>query len=462
MDWIQAAMTILDDAAPRSAVGAPPAPRLWPHAGWAWFAVAALMVAYTSSFVDRQILSLLVEPIRKDLVISDTQFSLLAGLAFSLFYTVMSVPMAKLADRGSRRLIIFCGIVVWSVMTVACGLANSFWALFAARIGVGIGEATLSPAAYSMISDYFPPRQRARALAVYSMAPYLGSGLALMIGGGVIDMIAKAGEMRLPVVGLLEPWQQTFVLVGAPGLLIAALFLIVREPPRQGVGCKGVPAGVLNFMWSSKSTYYMMILAFSIFGMAGISYLAWMPAVLIRTHGWEPAQIGAAYGAILIFAATPGVLVGGWLTDKLAARGRTDAPLFTAVATLAVAVPFAIATPLLSDVHWALASLAVFSFCAGVMNSLPATALQAVSPNQFRAQVTAIYFLIGNLISLGLGPTLVASISDALLGGPQHIGTALALVSGVSLAVATLLLLRTLPAFRDSVAEAVDWQGPAQ
>lgn len=454
-------MTTTTEAASRP-IGAPHSPRLWPHAGWAWFAVAALMIAYTSSFIDRQILSLLVEPIRKDLVITDTQFSLLAGLAFSLFYTVMGVPMAKMADRGSRRLIIFCGIVIWSIMTVGCGLANSFWALFAARIGVGIGEATLSPAAYSMISDYFPPRQRARALAVYSMAPYLGSGLALMIGGGVIDLIAKAGEMRLPVVGLLEPWQQTFVLVGTPGLLIAALFLIVREPPRHGVGSAGVPAGVLKFMWSRKSTFYMMILAFSVFGMAGISYLAWMPAVLIRVHGWVPAQVGVAYGAILIFAATPGVLIGGWITDKLAARGRADAPLFTAVLALAAAIPFAIATPLLPDAHWALASLAIFSFFAGVMNSLPATALQAVSPNQFRAQVTAIYFLIGNLISLGLGPTLVASISDSLLGGPQHIGVALALVSGAAITLATLMLTRTLPAFRASVAEAADWQGDAK
>jgi len=451
-------MTRTTDTASRPVV-APPSHRLWPHAGWAWFAVAALMVAYTSSFIDRQILSLLVEPIRKDLAITDTQFSLLAGLAFSLFYTVMGVPMAKVADRGSRRLIIFCGIVIWSVMTVGCGLANSFWALFAARIGVGIGEATLSPAAYSMISDYFPPRQRARALAVYSMAPYLGSGLALMIGGGVIDLIAKAGEMSLPVVGVLEPWQQTFVLVGAPGLLIAALFLIVREPPRHGVVSAGVQAGVLKFMWARKSTFYMMIFAFSVFGMAGISYLSWMPAVLIRTHGWAPAQVGVAYGAILIFAATPGVLIGGWITDKLAARGRNDAPLYTAVLALVGAIPFAIATPLLPDVHWALASLAAFSFCAGVMNSLPATALQSVSPNQFRAQVTAIYFLIGNLISLGLGPTLVASISDSLLGGPQHIGTALAIVSGVTITVASLMLIRTLPAFRTSVAEAADWQG---
>ncbi|QTN18311.1 MFS transporter [Brevundimonas sp. AJA228-03] len=440
----------------------PSEPGLWPHSGWAWFAVAGLMVAYTSSFIDRQILTLLVQPIRADLTITDTQFSLLAGIAFSLFYTVMGVPLARLADRGSRRWIIFWGIVVWSVMTVACGLANSFWALFAARIGVGIGEAALSPAAYSMISDYFPPRQRARALAVYSMAPYLGAGLALMIGGAVIDIIAQAGAMKLPFVGELAPWQQTFVLVGAPGLLIAALFVIVREPPRQGVVKSGVQAGVLGYMWSRKSTFYMLIFAFSIFGMAGISYLAWAPAVLIRQHGMTPAEVGFAYGLVLLAAATPGVLVGGWLTDMFAGKGRTDAPVRVAILALVASIPFAIAMPLMPDRDQALAALAGFSFFAGVMNSLPATALQAVAPNQLRAQITAIYFLIGNLISLGLGPTVVAAISDNWLGGDQRIGLSLAIVSGATITVAALMLTRALRPFRDSVEEARAWQEPAQ
>lgn len=433
--------------------------RIWPHPGWGWFAVAALMVAYTSSFIDRQILSLLVEPIRADLNISDTEFSLLAGLAFSLFYTLLGVPLARLADRGSRRLIIMIGIVVWSVMTVCCGLANSFWALFAARIGVGIGEAALSPAAYSMISDYFPPRMRARALAVYSMGPYIGAGLALMIGGGVIDVIARHGSLTLPLVGELAPWQQTFVLVGLPGLLIAALFLIVREPPRQGLVKADAHSGVMRFLWARKKTFYAMIIGFSIFGIAGISYLAWIPAVLIRTHGWTASQVGFTYGAVLLLAATPGVLVGGWLSDFLSSRGRKDAPLFAAIIGLVCSIPFAIATPLMPTAPLTVASLAVFSFFAGVMNSLPATSLQSVSPNQFRAQVTAIYFLIGNLISLAGGPTIVAAISDTLLGGSQKIGLSLSIVSGICITVASLILIKTLPHFRASVEEAREWQG---
>jgi len=192
--------------------------------------------------------------------------------------------------------------------------------------------------------------------------------------------------------------------------------------------------------------------------MAAISYLAWAPAVLIRQHGLEPSEVGFAYGTILLCAATPGVLAGGWLTDAFANRGRTDAPVRVAILALVASIPFAVAMPLMPTQTGALAALAGFSFLAGVMNSLPATSLQAVAPNQLRAQITAIYFLIGNLVSLGLGPTVVAAISDSLLGGPARIGLSLAIVSGVTLLIATLLLTRALKPFRESVEEARQWQ----
>ncbi|MDP3867540.1 MFS transporter [Phenylobacterium sp.] len=427
----------------------------WPHPALAWFAVAALMVAYTSSFIDRQILTLLVEPIRRDLAISDTRFSLLAGIAFSLFYTLMGLPLARLSDRGSRRLIILVGIAVWSVMTVACGFASSFLGLFAARIGVGIGEATLSPAAYSLIADYFPPAQRARALAVYSMGPYIGAGLALIIGGKVIDLLS-ATPLTLPGLEGLAPWQMTFVLVGAPGLLIASLFLLVREPRRRGVAQTQRHAGLLAFLWSRRSTFVPIILGFSVFGIAGVSYMAWTPAVLIRQHGWSPGEVGMVYGAILLCLATPGVVVGGWLSDWLSARGRTDAPIRVAAFAMLAITPFAAVAPLLADTRLALSALGAACFGFGLVNGLPAAALQLVAPNQLRAQVTAAYFLIGNLISLGLGPTLVAGLSDTLLGG--RIGVSLGLVSGVALLVAASLLGWSLVAFRASVADARAWQ----
>lgn len=438
--------------------GRPSALAPWPSPAMAWFAVAALMIAYTSSFIDRQILSLLVEPIRADLEISDTQFSLLAGIAFSLFYTLMGLPLARLADRGSRRLIIFVGIVVWSLMTAACGFANSFLGLFVARIGVGIGEATLSPAAYSMIADYFPPERRARAMGAYAMGPYIGAGLAMIIGGQVVDALTLMGPVEAFGLGGFAPWQLAFIIVGLPGLLIASLFLIVREPARRGLAPQQAKTGLSAFMWSRRRMFTLLILGFSFFGIAANSYLAWMPALLIRSHGWTPGEIGLAYGSILLIFSAPGVFVGGWLTDRLTMRGRTDAPVRVAAWTMAGLTPFVAATPLLGDVNLLLASLAAASFGFGMLNGLPGPALQLVAPNQLRAQVVAAYFLIGNLISLGLGPTLVAWISDRFLGGPSHIGVALSAVGGVAVASSAALLGLSLLSFRDGVAAAKAWQ----
>ncbi|MDZ4373677.1 MAG: MFS transporter, partial [Phenylobacterium sp.] len=207
----------------------------WPSRPYAWFVVIVLLLAYTSSFVDRQILTLLVEPIRADLKITDTQFSLLTGLAFSATYTIAGFPFAWLADRFSRRGVIIAGITAWSIMTAGCGLARNFGGLFLTRMGVGIGEATLSPAAYSLIADYFPLSRRATAMAVYSIGVFIGAGAALIVGGQVIAAVSQGPPLSLPVVGRLAPWQVAFLYVAAPGPLIALLMLLVREPLRRGI-----------------------------------------------------------------------------------------------------------------------------------------------------------------------------------------------------------------------------------
>ncbi|MFZ9873162.1 MAG: MFS transporter, partial [Steroidobacteraceae bacterium] len=299
----------------------------WPSPLRAWIVVGLLMVAYTSSFIDRQIMSLLVEPIRADLGITDTQFSLLAGLAFSIFYSVMGLPLGWLADRMSRRMIILVGMIAWSIMTALCGLATSFLALFLARVGVGIGEAALSPAAYSLISDYFPPERRARAISAYAMGPYLGSGLALIIGGQVIEAASRMGTFTIEGFGSFEPWQLVFFAVGFPGVIIALLFLLIREPERRGLAPKSADIGLVAFIGRRRLLFLLLFLGFSVFGIAGISFLVWIPAVAIRVHGWSPGDIGLAYGVILLLLSVPGVYVGGWISDKLTARGQIDAPL---------------------------------------------------------------------------------------------------------------------------------------
>ncbi|MGH9752958.1 MAG: MFS transporter, partial [Blastocatellia bacterium] len=208
----------------------------YPPIGYAWYVVSILTVIYIFSFIDRVILSLLVQPIRRDLGISDTRMSLLMGFSFAVFYSFFGIPLGRLADSRSRRTLIAIGCAVWSLMTAWCGLARNYLQLLLLRMGVGVGEATLSPAAYSLITDYFPKQRLATAMSVYSTAIHLGSGLAYILGGLVVGFIASQGESintGLPIVGAIRPWQIVFFIVGLPGLVLALLMYTVKEPVRR-------------------------------------------------------------------------------------------------------------------------------------------------------------------------------------------------------------------------------------
>jgi len=431
----------------------------WPRPVYAWYVVGVLMLAYTNSFIDRQILSLLIEPIRRDLAISDTQVSLLAGIAFTIFYTLMGVPIARLADQRNRRRIIAVGISFWSLMTATCGLAKNFWHMFAARVGVGVGEATLSPAAMSMISDYFPVGKLARAISVYSMGVYFGAGLALIIGGLVVRMVSQAGNVVLPLVGEVFPWQMTFFVVGLLGLPILLLLLTVREPLRRGVAKSGsaealqassLPA-LLTFLRRHARTLVFHFSAFSCIGIGIAGFLVWTPTFFIRTYGWEASRIGFIYGFILFFGGTAGVYAGGFLADWLQNRGREDAILRAAFYSALAAVPFAVLTPLMPGPYWAVAGLTITAFLLALPQGLPAAALQVITPNALRAQLTAIYFLVGNLVANGFGPTLYALVTDYVFRDPAMLRYSMAGVSAVVLPLGALLSYLALKPYRASV-----------
>ena len=208
----------------------------------AWLTLFVLMTAQTSSFVDRMIMGLLVGPIRQTFDISDTQFSLLAGLAFAVFYSTMGLPIAWVADRFNRTRLIAAGIALWSVATALCGMAQSFWSLFAARVAVGVGETALGPAAYSLIADSFPKARLARALSIFTLGVTLGSGIAYIVGGQVVAAVQSLGAIHVPVLGQVHAWQAVFLIVGLPGLVIALMVLALPEPPRRGkLGDGGAP-----------------------------------------------------------------------------------------------------------------------------------------------------------------------------------------------------------------------------
>lgn len=429
----------------------------------AWGALALLMLAYTVSFVDRAILSLLIPPIQHDLGISDTQVSLLAGFAFAVFYTLMGIPLGRLADRWNRRNLIAIGITTWCLMTAACGLSRGYWQLFAARVGVGVGEAALSPAAYSMISDLFERSQLGRAIAVYSLGLPAGSGLAMLIGGMAIAAVTEWPPLVLPWFGTLLPWQVTFLLVGLPGVLVAAMvMLLMQEPVRRSLtttaatqSVRAVSAsrpGLLTFLACNRRVLLHHFGGLALLVIIVYGSTAWVPTYFIRCYGWTGQAIGYAYGLILLVFGTSGLLMGGQLADRGWRRGQTDAHLRVVLLSVATMFPCFALFALAPSAEVAIVLLAAATFTSSLHGGVAGAALQLITPNELRGQVTALYFFIANFVGLGLGPTAVAVITDYGFADPQALGLSIAVLAGCAGPVSSLILATGLAPYRASAA----------
>lgn len=424
-----------------------------------WYVVILCMVAYIFSFVDRQILALMIEPIKADLQLTDTQFSLLHGLAFSLFYAFMGMPIAYLADRFSRPRIIALGVIFWSIATAACDLSKNFVQMFLARIGVGVGEAALSPSAYSMFSDMFPKEKLGRAVGIYSIGSFVGGGVAFLVGGYVIAMLKDAQTIEVAFLGAMKAWQLAFFIVGLPGVIVGLLiWLTVRDPQRKGaqLDADGKVRKVrltdgLRFIGRHRATFACHYLGFSFYAMALYCMLSWTPALYIRKFGMSPEQAGFMLGSILLLANTTGVVFGGWLTDHLAKRGRSDAAMRTGViGAVGMIVPAALYSQV--DQLWLSVTLLVPAmFFASFPMPASTAAMQILSPNQVRAQVSAVFLLISNLLALGLGTTLVALITDRYFGVPAAVGSSMSIVSVFASFLAIVLLAKGCKCFRASM-----------
>ena len=422
--------------------------------GYAWFVVALLTMAHMLSFADRQILNLLVGPIRKDLDISDTQMSLLLGLSFAVFYTVCGIPLARWADSRSRRALISAGVFAWSIATAACGLAQNYAQMLMARIGVGVGEATLSPAAFSVISDYFPREKRATAISLFVMGVYVGGGAAFLIGGAVIKYATTHGSTLIPLVGEIRPWQLVFLMLGAFGVLFSLLMLLIREPKRTAEKAKALPIStVIAKLKSNRRTLLCHHFGFAIFSLAGYGSSAWIPSFFIRVHGWTPTKVGLIYGVILAVFGTIGVIFGGRLADRLHKRGMTDATMRIGMWAALAAMPCSLGF-LLSDNYFVIiALLAAGTFFFSMPFGCAPAGLQEIVPAEMRAQASAIYLFVINMVGLGLGPTAVALATDYIFKDDMAVGYSLLLIGTVSLAIsATLLRLGQAP-YRESYAQ---------
>ena len=444
---------------PSSVASQPP----WPRPGYAWYVVGVLLLAYTLSFIDRMILSLLVEPIRATMQISDTQVSLLLGLAFALFYTLLGLPLAWVADKKSRRNLIIAGIAIWTVMTAGCGFAGSYAILFLMRMGVGVGEATLSPAAYSMLSDYFPRDKLARAISVYSIGVPLGSGVALVLGAFVVKAALAAPMINLPGYGAIEAWRLIFVLVAVPGPLICLLMFTVREPLRRGrlkplaeeIGDDvGSTLSLKSHLVSHRGAIGAIFAAMSLIGLVMYGTLAWIPTFFSRTYGMNTASAGFWFGIIMALSGCGGLLLGGTLADHLYRKGFTDAHLRTMLLSVVLGGPLLVAAPLMPNATFAFAILGP-ALLLMTMHGVGSVALQLITPNELRARVTALYFFLVNLIGLGLGPTSIALITDHVFHKDVALRYSLAVMSAVALPVAAVILLLGLKSYARSLAQAV-------
>ena len=422
---------------------------------YAWFVLMMLSLAAVIGFIDRQIINLLVDPIKDDLGISDTQISLLQGFAFALFYSVVAVPIGRAVDSRNRKKIILIGMALWSLATALCGTAKVFWQLFVARMLVGVGEATLNPSGFSMLSDYFPRKQLTRALSIFTGASFFGSGIAFIIGGFIYAEMVALGSMTVPVIGEIRPWQMTFLIVSIPGLALAlVMWMTVKEPPRIGTGSAKVEDVVsLRDAWDylKDHTHVLgpVVLGFTFLAMMMFSIGNWAPSYFIRVHGMTPAEIGPIFGSYFLIFGTLGVISGGVLSDWMKARGHDDSNMRAGVLAACATLPFLIAFPLMEDRQLSLILLAPVIYFGTMPFGAGPSALPLIVPNRLRGQVVALYLLIVNLIGQGCGPWFVAMFTDFVMKRDDGVGVSISVVCSIILAIGAMILFFGIPAYRD-------------
>jgi MFS family permease len=438
----------------------------WSTATWyPWYVVVFLTLAATISIIDRQILALMIGPVKHDLGVSDTLMGLLGGLAFTLFYTLLTWPMARLADRGSRRKIITLGIFFWSLATISCGLAANYGELFVARMFVGVGEASLYPAALSLLSDYFDRSRLPLAIGVFSTASFLGIGLANILGGLVIQYLAGSPSLALPLFGVVRSWQAMFIIVGLPGILVSLLGLTVREPPRTGraqaaaplTGQRPTPA--LAFFRQRIAFLALIFGSLIALAIEAWAFFFWIVELLVRQHSVARSLVGLSFGSCALVFGTLGSIAGGMISARMMRAGNADATLRLTLMIALLEIPMGILTPIVPGFWPAMVMVAALLFLMGWPGGLLTAALQLVVPNEFRGRIVALYFIVVNFVSFTCGPLFGGFISDHIFR-KSGLGPTLSLMAAILFPCAAFLIWRCLPHFRRALAAAEAWQKP--
>lgn len=432
-----------------------------------WLMLGLLVLAAALNFIDRQILSLMVAPVKRDLGLSDVQVGVLQGPAFAVLYACSALPFGMAVDRWPRRWILAFGITAWSLMTALCGFARGFHELVVARMGVGITEASLAPTAHSLLADGFDRTRLPLAMSIYGMATSLGSGIAFVLGGQIVTATERIGAVSLPLIGQTASWHLAFLIVALPGFVLAAIVLgVMREPPRSALvriapaaAAAGERATLVGFFLRRRWLCSVGLLAMCLKTASGYAILSWTPTFFQRAFGWTAAEAGLAIGGLVLSCGIPGAILCGAAATLLVRRGITDGALLVVAITTLVSAPFmamafVVPTPWLS-----LAFLIIPNLLNPAYVGLWPAMMQAVAPGELRGRLSAISMLATTLFGMTVGPLAVAVLTQYWLGDEARIGTAIALTTGSLSFIGALALLTTRRAFADALDIARGWPG---
>ena len=419
---------------------------------YGWYVAFILLIGFTFSFIDRQVLNLLVVPIQNDLNITDTQISALQGLAFVITYVGLCVPIGRIIDKTHRVSVMIIGLLIWSAATIACGFSKNYISMFIARMGIGAGESTVHPGSISILGDYFDSDKIASPMSIYLLGPYLGAGIAMIFGAQVLDWTSQMdSNFILPLVGEVAPWQLTFIAVGLPGILVACLFLTIREPKRriQEIESQEAPSfkKIAEYIKNNWQVYGAIIIGNSCLIILLYGLQSWVPTMLLRVYEWDLIQSGRVYGLIAMLAGSAGVLSGPFVL-KLMSKNNIDAPHFKlAIFGISMASLSLVLLPFQANVNIALIFVTLASFFVTLPLAGTSSAMVIVSPNRIRGVITGIYVVVTSVFGLVLGPFLVASSTDFIFQDPNAVAKSLALVSVLIGPVGIFFMLKGVDAF---------------
>ena len=401
---------------------------------YGWYVAFVLLIGFTFSFIDRQVLNLLVVPIQNDLNITDTQISALQGLAFVLTYVGLCIPIGRLIDKSHRVTVMIIGLLIWSIATIACGFSKNYVSMFIARMGIGAGESTVHPGSISILGDYFDSNKIASPMSIYLLGPYLGAGIAMIFGAQVLDWTSQMDNVIIfPLIGEIAPWQLTFIAVGLPGILIAGLFLTIREPQRKIQESESIEvpsfSKIIQYIKNNWEVYGAIIIGNSCLIILLYGLQSWVPTMLLRVYEWDLVQSGRVYGSIAMLAGSAGVLSGPFVLRYMS-KINVNAPHFKlAIIGITMATFSLVLLPFQPNVNIALVFVTMASFFVTLPLAGTSSAMVIVSPNRIRGVITGIYVVVTSVFGLVLGPFLVASSTDFIFQDTNAVAKSLALVS---------------------------------